>query len=108
MSREEVLKRIRDAEAERKRTESAALEDKAKLVQEARAEARRLLEEAARAGDAAAAKTVAAETGRISEERKGRVQAGERDIEGLRVKSTAKLDAAVELLVKEFMKQANA
>lgn len=108
MSREEVLKRIRDAEAERKKTESAALDEKAKIVQEARAEARRILEEAAKSAEAEAAKTLAAETGRISEERMARVRTGEKDIEGLRVRSAAKLDAAVELLVKEFMKQANA
>jgi vacuolar-type H+-ATPase subunit H len=107
VSREDVLKRIREAEAERKRTEESALAEKEKLLQEARTEARNILEDAARNSDAAAAETMKAEAKRIAEERKVRVQSGEGDIARIREGGNARLASAVDKLMKEFIKQAS-
>jgi vacuolar-type H+-ATPase subunit H len=107
LSREDVLRSIREAESERKRTEESALADKEKLLQEARIEARKLQEDAAIQSDAAAGESTRSEALKIAEERKIRVQSGEKDIARIREGANARLPSAIDKLVKEFIRQAS-
>ena len=107
MSREEVLDRIRDAEARRKAAAAEARKEKDRLLAEARKEARRIMEEGEEAAARAAAQRVQAETARIQQERRRIVDSGRSHVELQKDRSAARLPAAVERICQEFLRKAH-
>jgi len=104
MSREEVLDRIRDAEARRRTTAEEARRQKDRILTEARKEARRILDEAGEAAAGAAARKVQEETRRIQQERQLIVDSGHQKVALQREKSAARLPAAIDRICQEFMR----
>lgn len=108
MSRDEVLGKIRAAEAQRRELEEGARKRKEEILKEAQREARRIVDEAAAEAEAAASELIKIETARIQEERRRVVTAGEREVSRHREGSSARLPEAVDRLYKEFLRQVNA
>ena len=108
MAREEVLGRIRDAEKQRRELEEEARKKKDSIIQKARLEAQKLVEDAASAGDAAAAERVAVESRKVQQERQGIASAGERETAKKRDLSRARLPQAAGHLVNEIVRQLDA
>ncbi len=108
MPREEVLNRIRAAEKQRRDLEEEAKASKDRILQKARFDSQKILEEASAAGDAAAAARIAEETRNVSEEKKRVLAAGERDIARRREQSRARLPQASGHIVSEFVRQLDA
>ena len=108
MPREEVLNRIREAEKLRRDLEEEALKSKERILQKARADAQKALDEAAAFGDRAAAERMAAETRRVQEEKLKLTAGSERDIARRREQSRARLAQAAGYIVAEFARQLDA
>jgi vacuolar-type H+-ATPase subunit H len=108
MSREEVLARIRAAEAQGRELEEKARRSKEDILRQAQRDARGILDEAAAQADAASTELLRSESGRVQEERRGIVMAGERDVARHREGSAARLPEAVDRIYKEFLRQLNA
>jgi vacuolar-type H+-ATPase subunit H len=108
VSRDEVLGKIRAAEAQRRELEEGARKRKEEILKEAQREARRIVDEAAAEAEAAASELIKIETARIQEERRRVVTAGEREVSRHREGSSARLPEAVDRLYKEFLRQVNA
>jgi len=108
LPREEVLNRIREAEKLRRDLEEEALKSKERILQKARADAQKALDEAAAFGDRAAAERMAAETRRVQEEKLKLTAGSERDIARRREQSRARLAQAAGYIVAEFARQLDA
>ena len=106
MSKEEVLDRIRGAEARRHQLEEEARRQKERLISGARLEARRLLEEAVASAEAEAARKLASESGKLEQERQRALDEGRRRVEEQRRRSSARLPEAEEHIYREFLRQA--
>ena len=106
MSKEEVLNRIREAEARRRQLEEEARQRKERLIAESRLEARRLLEEAMANAEAGAARELATESGKLKQERERVLGEGRRRLEEQRRRSSARLPEAEEGVYREFLRQA--
>jgi vacuolar-type H+-ATPase subunit H len=107
VSREEVLNRIREAEATRRKIEEEARQRKDRLLAEARKEVHRLLDDASAEGERAAAQIALAESKRIQQDRQKVTAAGQRQVELQREKCSTRLPAAVERIYQEFLRQIN-
>ena len=107
MSREELLGRIRDAEAQRRKAGEEARQSKDRILADARKEARRILDEAASEAEAAAARNVSAETKRIQQEKQQVVASGQQHVALQKEKSAARLPAAIDRVCQEFLRQAH-
>jgi len=106
--REVVLSKIRDAERQRRDLEEEAQKRKDRIIQLARLEAQKIVEDAAVAGDAAASERVALEVRKVQEERKKITSASERETSKKREISRARLPQAAAYIVNEFVRQLDA
>ena len=108
VSRDDVLGKIRAAEAQRRELEEGARKRKDEILKDAQREARRIVEQAATEAEAAAGELIRTETARIQQERARVVGAGEKEVSRQREGSSARLPEAVDRLTKEFVRQLNA
>jgi vacuolar-type H+-ATPase subunit H len=104
VSREDVLNRIRQAEAKRRSMGEEARRQKDRILADARKEVRRILDEAGEAAAGAAARKVQEETGRIQHERQLLVDSGDKQVALQREKSAARLPAAIDRICQEFLR----
>jgi vacuolar-type H+-ATPase subunit H len=107
MSREDVLNRIREAEARRRSSAQEARLQKDRMLAEARKEALVILDDAERSAVRAAAQNVHARTGRIAQERRLVMDSGIGQVSLQREKSAARLPAAVDRIFQEFLRSAH-
>ena len=107
MSREEVLNRIRDAEARRRSSAEQARLQKDRMLAEARKEALVILDEAEGSAARAAALNVQARNGNIAQERRLVMDSGIGQVALQREKSSARLPAAVDRIFQEFLRSAH-
>jgi vacuolar-type H+-ATPase subunit H len=107
MSREEVLDRIRDAEARRRSSAQEARLQKDRMLVEARKEALVILDEAEGSAARAAAQNVSARTGRIAQERRLVMDSGIGQVAIQREKSAARLPTAADRIFQEFLRSAH-
>jgi len=106
--REEVLGKIRQAEGQRRQLEEDARKKSQGILQQARLDAQRTVEEAGRAADAAAASMLEQESKKVQEERAKMVSTSERETAGKREAARARLDKAAGYIVNELVRQLNA
>ena len=108
LAREEVLGRIREAEARRREMEEAALREKERIIQEARREAKRILEEAGVGAEAEAEERVRGAQRAVQGEKTRIVEEGKRELSLRRERASAKLKEASEFIYSEFLRRVNA
>jgi len=108
MARDDILSRIKEAEAESRASVQRATEEKDKKIAAATAEAANLVKTAETESQNYYDKSLAQANTDISAKKQSIVQSGSKNVSALSSSAGAKLDKAVDYLMKEFMGLLNA
>jgi len=103
MARDDILSRIKQAEADSKGAIKQALEAKDKRIADATTEAANLVKSAETESQDYYEKTVAKAASDVKAKKQSIIQGGTKNVDSLRNSASAKIDKAVEYLLKEFM-----
>jgi V/A-type H+-transporting ATPase subunit G/H len=103
MARDDILSKIKAAEAEAKAAVQRALEEKEKKIAAATTEAGNLVKSAETDAQDYYDKSIAKAEADVKVKKQSIIQSGEKNVSSLRGSASTKLDKAVEYLMKEFM-----
>jgi V/A-type H+/Na+-transporting ATPase subunit G/H len=103
MARDDILSKIKTAEAEARTAVQRVLEEKDKKIADATTEAVNLVKSAETDAQDYYDKSVAKAEGEVKTKKQTIIQSGEKNVNSLSGSASAKLDKAVEYLMKEFM-----
>jgi V/A-type H+-transporting ATPase subunit G/H len=103
MARDDILSKIKTAEAEARTAVQRVLEEKDKKIAAATTEAVNLVKSAETDAQDYYDKSVAKAEGEVKIKKQTIIQNGEKNVNSLSGSASAKLDKAVEYLMKEFM-----
>ncbi|MCX6668626.1 MAG: ATP synthase archaeal subunit H [Methanothrix sp.] len=103
MARDDILSKIKAAEAETKAAVQRALEEKEKKIAAATTEAGNLVKSAETDAQDYYDKSIAKAEADVKVKKQSIIQSGEKNVSSLRGSASTKLDKAVEYLMKEFM-----
>jgi V/A-type H+-transporting ATPase subunit G/H len=103
MARDDILSKIKTAEAEARTAVQRVLEEKEKKIAAATTEAVNLVKSAETDAQDYHNKSVAKAEGEVKTKKQTIIQSGEKNVNSLSGSASAKLDKAVEYLMKEFM-----
>jgi V/A-type H+-transporting ATPase subunit G/H len=103
MARDDILSKIKAAEAEAKAAVQRALEEKEKKIAAATTEAGNLVKSAETDVQDYYDKSIAKAEADVKVKKQSIIQSGEKNVSSLRGSASTKLDKAVEYLMKEFM-----
>ena len=103
MARDYILSKIKTAEAEARTAVQRVLEEKDKKIAAATTEAVNLVKSAETDAQDYYDKSVAKAEGEVKIKKQTIIQSGEKNVNSLSGSASAKLDKAVEYLMKEFM-----
>ena len=103
MARDDILSKIKTAEAEARTAVQQVLEEKDKKIAAATTEAVNLVKSAEIDAQDYYDKSVAKAEGEVKIKKQTIIQSGEKNVNSLSGSASAKLDKAVEYLMKEFM-----
>ncbi|HOU70198.1 MAG: ATP synthase archaeal subunit H [Methanothrix sp.] len=103
MARDDILSKIKSAEAEAKAAVQRALEEKEQKIAAATTEAANLVKSAEIEAQDYFDKSVAKAESDVKTKKASIVSSGEKNVSSLSGSANAKLDKAVEYLLKEFM-----
>jgi V/A-type H+-transporting ATPase subunit G/H len=103
MARDDILSKIKTAEAEARTAVQRVLEEKDKKIAAATTEAVNLVKSAEIDSQDYYDKSVAKAEGEVKIKKQTIIQSGEKNVNSLSGSASAKLDKAVEYLMKEFM-----
>ena len=103
MARDDILSKIKQAEAEARASVQKAMEEKDKKVADATAEATNIIRTAEVESQEYYDKSVAKAEADVKAKKQSIIQSGEKNVGSLNNSASAKLDNAVEYLMKEFM-----
>jgi len=103
MARHDILMRIKQAEADAKASVQQALQEKEKRIADATTEAANIVRTAESEAQAFYEKELAKAEGEVKAKKQSVISEGMRKVDALRSSANAKLDKAVEYLLKEFM-----
>ena len=103
MARDEILSKIKAAEAEAKAAVQQALAEKDKKIAAATTEAANLVKSAEADANDYHAKSVAKAEADVKAKKQSIITSGSRGVDSLGSSASTKLDKAVEYLMKEFM-----
>ena len=103
MARDDILSKIKAAEAEAKAAVQRALEEKEKKIAAATTEAGNLVRSAETDAQDYYDKSIAKAEADVKVKKQSIIQSGEKNVSSLRGSASTKLDKAVEYLMKEFM-----
>ncbi len=103
MARHEILSRIKQAEADAKASVQQALQEKDKRIADATTEAANIVRTAEAEAQAFYEKELAKAEGDVKAKKQAIISEGMRKVDALRSSASAKLDKAVEYIMKEFM-----
>jgi V/A-type H+-transporting ATPase subunit G/H len=103
MARDDILSKIKTAEAEARTAVQRVLEEKDKKIAAATTEAVNLVKSAETDAQDYYDKSVAKAEGEVKIKKQTIIQSGEKNVNSLSGSASAKLDKAVEYLMKEFM-----
>ena len=103
MARDDILSKIKTAEAEARTAVQRVLEEKDKKIAAATTEAVNLVKSAETDAQDNYDKRVAKAEGEVKTKKQTIIQSGEKNVNSLSGSASAKLDKAVEYLMKEFM-----
>jgi V/A-type H+-transporting ATPase subunit G/H len=108
MARDDILSRIKGAEAQSKAGVQQAVEERDKKAAAATAEAANIVKTAEAESQDYYDKSLAKADSDVKAKKQSIVQAGSKDVSALSSSANAKLDKAVDYLMKEFMGLLNA
>ncbi len=108
MARDDILSRIKGAEAESKASVQRAAEERDKKIAAATAEAANIVKTAEAESQDYYDKSLAKADSDIKAKKQSIVQSGSKDVSALSSSAGSKLDKAVDYLMKEFMGLLNA
>jgi len=103
MARDDILSKIKAAEAEAKAAVQRALEEKEKKIAAATTEAGNLVKSAETDAQDYYDKSIAKAEADVKVKKQSIIQSGEKNVSSLSGSASTKLDKAVEYLMKEFM-----
>ena len=103
MARDDILSKIKTAEAEARTAVQRALEEKEKKIAAATTEAVNLVKSAETDAQDYYDKSVAKAESDVKTKKQSIIQSGEKNVNSLSGSASAKLDKAVEYLMQEFM-----
>ena len=103
MARDDILSKIKTAEAEARTAVQRALEEKEKKIAAATTEAVNLVKSAEADAQDYYDKSVAKAESDVKTKKQSIIQSGEKNVNSLSGSASAKLDKAVEYLMQEFM-----
>ena len=103
MARDDILSKIKAAEADAKAAVQMALEAKDKKIADATTEAGNIVKSAETEAQDYYDKSVAKADSDVKAKKTSIVNSGEKNVSSMSGSASAKLDKAVEYLVKEFM-----
>jgi V/A-type H+/Na+-transporting ATPase subunit G/H len=103
MARDDILSRIKAAEADSKAGVQRAMEEKDKKIADATSEAANIVRNAEASAQEYYEKSIAKADSDVKSKKQSIIQSGTKNVDSLRGSANAKLDKAVEYLVKEFM-----
>jgi V/A-type H+-transporting ATPase subunit G/H len=103
MARDDILSKIKAAEAEAKAAVQRALEEKEKKTAAATTEAGNLVKSAETDAQDYYDKSIAKAEADVKAKKQSIIESGEKNVSSLRGSASTKLDKAVEYLMKEFM-----
>ena len=103
MARDEILSKIKSAEAQSRAAVQQALEEKEKKIAAATTEAMNLVKSAETDAQDYYDKSVAKAENDVKAKKASIVSSGEKNVNSMSGGASAKLDKAVEYLLKEFM-----
>jgi V/A-type H+/Na+-transporting ATPase subunit G/H len=103
MARDDILSKIKMAEAEAGTAVQQVLEEKEKKIAAATTEAMNLVKSAEIEAQDYYDKSVAKAESDVTTKKQSIIQSGEKNVNSLSGSASAKLDKAVEYLMKEFM-----
>ncbi len=103
MARDDILSKIKAAEAEAKAAVQRAMEEKEKKIAAATTEAGNLVKSAETDAQDYYDKSIAKADADVSAKKQSIIQSGAKNVSSLSGSASTKLDKAVEYLMKEFM-----
>ena len=103
MARDDILSKIKSAEAEARTAVQRVLEEKEKKIAAATTEAVNLVKSAETDAQDYSDKSVAKSESDVKTKKQSIIQSGEKNVNSLSGSASAKLDKAVEYLMQEFM-----
>jgi V/A-type H+-transporting ATPase subunit G/H len=103
MARDDILSKIKQAEAEARASVQQAMEEKDKKTAAATTEAANIIKSAEAEAQEYYDKSIAKEEADVKAKKQAIIQSGEKNVSSLNSSASAKLDKAVEYLMKEFM-----
>ena len=103
MARDDILSKIKSAEAESKAAVQRAMEEKDKKIAAATTEAMNLVKSAEIDAQDYYDKSVAKAESDVKAKKQSIIQSGDKNVASMSGSASAKLDKAVEYLLKEFM-----
>jgi V/A-type H+-transporting ATPase subunit G/H len=103
MARDDILSKIKSAEAEAKAAVQRALDEKEKKIAAATTEAANLVKSAETDAQDYYEKSVAKADSDVKVKKSSIVSSGEKNVSSMSGSANARLDKAVEYLMKEFM-----
>ncbi|HOT07431.1 MAG: hypothetical protein A4E45_00339 [Methanosaeta sp. PtaB.Bin039] len=104
MARDEILSRIKQAEADAKGSVQQALEAKQKRIADATTESANIATSAEAEANDFYAKELAKAESEVKAKKQSIIQGGMKNVDSLRSGASSKLDKAVEHLIKEFLR----
>jgi len=103
MARDDILSKIKAAEAEAKAAVQRALEEKEKKIAAATTEAGNLVKSAETDAQDYYDKSIAKAEADVKVKKQSIIESGEKNVSSMSGSASTKLDKAVEYLMKEFM-----
>jgi len=103
MARDDILSKIKSAEAEARTAVQRVLEEKEKKIAAATTEAVNLVKSAETEAQDYYDKSVAKAESDVKTKKQSIIQSGDKNVNSMSGSASAKLDKAVEYLMKEFM-----
>ncbi|MGA9097341.1 MAG: ATP synthase archaeal subunit H [Methanotrichaceae archaeon] len=103
MARDDILSKIKQAEAEARASVQKAVEEKDKKVADATTEATNIIRNSEAEAQEYYDKSIAKAEADVKVKKQSIIQSGEKNVSSLNTSASAKLDKAVEYLMKEFM-----
>lgn len=108
MGKEETLQRIKETEAEVRQSKQAALDEKERMLRDARKEAFDLRESLRLQAEKRQAEVLTAGDAATAREKEGILAQGQKEAEALRREAQSNIDRAVDHLVEKFKGALNA
>lgn len=103
MARDDILSKIKKAEAEAKAGVQQAMEAKEKRIADATTEAANIVRTAETEAQDYYDKSISKASSDIKAKKQSMIQGGMKNVDSMQSSASAKLDKAVEYLLKEFM-----